>query len=131
MLSGIKDCYCCLSLLHCSFYFHPLCANIPFLCLLQVAELRRVNKLYSDQDFHALKNIKVPVAEHSILTESSERERRRRSTIQVDSKSGTQSSGGTSGDDLRFGGPETYYSTGEESLDADDEYDDSDEPVYR
>lgn len=34
-----------------------------------VAELKRANNLYNDQDFHALKTIKIPVQQHGLLTE--------------------------------------------------------------
>lgn len=42
----------------------------------QIAELKRVNNLYSDQDFYALKTIKIPVQPHGILTEVSEKKQR-------------------------------------------------------
>lgn len=41
-----------------------------------IAELKRVNNLYSDQDFYALKTIKIPVQPHGILTEVSEKKQR-------------------------------------------------------
>lgn len=97
-----------------------------------MAELRRINKLYSDQDFHALKTIKIPVKEHSLLTDAKEREKRRNLIVEDVNKSGTHSSGGNSTDDRHFGGPESYY-TSDVSQDADDECggEDSDTPEYR
>ena len=44
--------------------------------LLQVAELKRANNLYSDQDFHALKTIKIPVQPHGLLTETEDKKQR-------------------------------------------------------
>lgn len=47
------------------------------MCLfLQIAEIKRVNNLYSDQDFYALKTIKIPVQPHGILTEVSDNKQR-------------------------------------------------------
>lgn len=94
-----------------------------------MAELRRINKLYSDQDFHALKTIKIPVKEHSLLTDAKEREKRRNLIAEDINKS---SSGGNSADDRHFGGPDSYY-TSDVSQDADDECggEDSDTPEYR
>lgn len=43
-----------------------------------VAELKTTNNLYNDQDFHALKHIKIPIQPHSLLTERAEEENRRR-----------------------------------------------------
>ena len=99
---------------------------------MQVAELRRINKLYNDTDIHALKTIKIPVKEHSLLTEAGEREKRRVLVGEDVNKSGTQSSGGNSTDDRLFGGPETYYNS-ELSDDADDEEDEESDtvPEYR
>lgn len=45
--------------------------------VMQVAELKATNNLYNDQDFHALKHIKIPIQPHSLLTERAEEERRR------------------------------------------------------
>ena len=105
--------------------------HIVCICI-QVAELRRINKLYTDQDFHALKKIKVPIKEHGLLSEPLEREKRRKLITDDINKSGTQSSGGTSADDLHFGGPDSYYNSDDLSQDADDECgDDSDTPEYR
>lgn len=42
----------------------------------QVAELKRTNNLYSDQDFYALKTIKIPVQQHGLLTETADKKRR-------------------------------------------------------
>ncbi|XP_028407047.1 lysM and putative peptidoglycan-binding domain-containing protein 3-like [Dendronephthya gigantea] len=42
-----------------------------------VAELKTVNNFYNEQDFHALKHIKIPIQPHSLLTERAEEERRR------------------------------------------------------
>lgn len=41
-----------------------------------IAELRRVNNLYSDQDFYALTTIKIPVQPHGILTEVSDKKQK-------------------------------------------------------
>jgi len=41
-----------------------------------VAELKRANYLYSDQDFHALKTIKIPVQPHGLLTETGVKKQR-------------------------------------------------------
>lgn len=43
---------------------------------MQVAELKTTNNLYNDQDFHALKHIKIPIQPHSLLTERVEEEKR-------------------------------------------------------
>ena len=94
-----------------------------------MAELRRLNKLYSDLDLHALKTIKIPVKEHSLLLEPSEREKRR--NLVTGDVTGVHSSGGNSTDDVHFGGTNMYY-TSDVSQDADDEdCDDSDTPEYR
>ena len=42
-----------------------------------VAELKIANNLYNEQDFHALKQIKIPIQPHSLLTERAEEEKRR------------------------------------------------------
>lgn len=97
-------------------------------CNIQVAELRRINKLYNDTDFYALKTIKIPVRENGLLTDVAERERRRTVVAENLSKSGTQSS---NSDDFHFGGPESYYNS-DVSQDADDECgEESDTPEYR
>ncbi|XP_064648787.1 lysM and putative peptidoglycan-binding domain-containing protein 3-like [Lineus longissimus] len=44
----------------------------------QVSELKRINKLISDQEFFALKVIKVPVRRHGLLTELIKEENRKR-----------------------------------------------------
>lgn len=41
-----------------------------------VAEIKRVNNFYSDQDFYALKTIKIPVQPHGLLTEISDKKQR-------------------------------------------------------
>ena len=33
----------------------------------QVSELKRINRLQNDKDFHALKDVKIPVKPHSVL----------------------------------------------------------------
>ncbi|XP_019619581.1 PREDICTED: lysM and putative peptidoglycan-binding domain-containing protein 4-like [Branchiostoma belcheri] len=50
-----------------------------------LADLRRANNLMSDQDFHALKTIKVPVKRHGLLTAREEEDRRRRQFRRADS----------------------------------------------
>ena len=51
-------------------YLHSLYKAIVIISFfLQVAELKRANGLYSDQDFHALKTLKIPVQAHGLLTE--------------------------------------------------------------
>ncbi|XP_078283424.1 lysM and putative peptidoglycan-binding domain-containing protein 4 [Rhinoraja longicauda] len=42
-----------------------------------VADLKRVNNLIKDQDFFALKTIKIPVKKHGLLTEAQEEAKRR------------------------------------------------------
>ncbi|XP_038071709.1 lysM and putative peptidoglycan-binding domain-containing protein 3-like [Patiria miniata] len=42
-----------------------------------VAELKRCNNLINDQDFYALRRIKIPVKQHGLLTEEQEERRRR------------------------------------------------------
>ena len=42
----------------------------------QVAELKRANNLYNDQDFHALKTIKIPVQQHGLLTEITDKKQK-------------------------------------------------------
>ncbi|XP_035660328.1 lysM and putative peptidoglycan-binding domain-containing protein 4-like [Branchiostoma floridae] len=51
-----------------------------------LADLRRANNLMSDQDFHALKFIKVPVKRHGLLTAREEEDRRRRQFRRTDSE---------------------------------------------
>lgn len=92
-----------------------------------------MNNLYRDQDFFALKTIKVPVREYGVLTEESAREKCRHNKVE---ERGTESSGGaTTSDEVRFGGAAAYYNSEEEpnasSHDADDESGDSDSPEYR
>ncbi|PFX30946.1 lysM and putative peptidoglycan-binding domain-containing protein 4-like [Stylophora pistillata] len=41
-----------------------------------IAELKKVNNLYSDQDFYALTTIKIPVQPHGILTEVSDKKQK-------------------------------------------------------
>ena len=98
----------------------------------QVADLRRINKLYSDQDFYALKTIRVPVREHGLLTEAVEREKRRKLIVERLQKPDSTGSGGGTSDEMRFGGSDMYYTSDvESSQDADDECGDSDSPEYR
>ena len=112
---------------------------------MQASEIRRVNNLYRDQDFFALKTVKVPVKEHSILTEPKMREKCRKNRVEertTTCTSGNTSSGAAS-DEHRLGGPAAYYKSGDEeegdeevrgqssSGDADDEVGDSDGPEVR
>lgn len=95
-----------------------------------------MNNLYKDQDFFALKTVKIPVKEHSVLTETQMREKCRKNAVdETSATSGNQSSGGATADEMRLGGPAAYYRSDEEgptsSGDADDEVGDSDGPEYR
>lgn len=101
---------------------------------LQSSEIRRANNLYSNQDFFALKIVKIPVREHGVLTEPQARERCRKNNVNEP----YHSSGGATSDDLRLGGPNAYYKSDEEeglygsAVDADDEIGyDSDSPEVR
>lgn len=99
---------------------------------IQVSEVRRANNLYHDQDFHALKVVKIPVREHGILTDPKAREKCRKNHLEEP----CHSSGGATSDDLRLGGPSAYYKSDDEeyhrsSGDADDEVGDSDSPEIR
>lgn len=100
---------------------------------MQVSEIRRVNNLYHDQDFHALKVVKIPVREHGILTDPKAREKCRSNNVEEPH----HSSGGATSDELRLGGPTAYYRSDDEdacqrsSDDADDEVGDSDSPEVR
>ena len=90
-----------------------------------------MNNLYKDQDFFALKTVKIPIRDHSVLTETPELEKRRKT---MTDDGGNHSSCTSDGEMLRFGGPGTYYRSEEEeedSCDADDEKGDSDSPEYR
>ena len=106
------------------------------MCVLlsQSSEIRRANNLYNSQDFYALKTVKIPVREYSVLTEPQAREKCRKNNVEEPS----HSSGGATSDDLRLGGPSAYYKSDEEeygegsSVDADDEIGyDSDVPEIR
>ena len=122
------------SKIHCSHAPSLDCANcVRLWSFVQDAEIRRVNNLYRDQDFFALKTVKIPVRENSALTEAAELERRRRGGAAA-AATGTASSNQSSstGDEMRLGGPGTYYRSDEESsCDADDEKGESDGPEYR
>ena len=89
--------------------------------------------MYRDQDFHALKVVKIPVREHGILTDPKAREKCRRNNLEEMH----HSSGGATSDDLRLGGPTAYYRSDDDddyqrsSDDADDEVGDSDSPEVR
>ena len=100
-----------------------------FPIILQSSEIRRVNNLYSDQDFYALTTVKIPIREHGILTDPKAREKCRKNNVEEQ----YHSSGGATSDDLRLGGPTAYYKSDEErsSGDADDEVGDSDSPEVR
>ena len=52
-----------------------------FSCSLQASEIRRVNNLYTDQHFFALKVVKIPVREHGVLTEPQQLEKCRQNTV--------------------------------------------------
>ena len=113
--------------------------SLNYCICVQAAEIRRVNNLYRDQDFFALKTVKVPVKEHSVLTEQKMREKCRKNNVEerTTCTSGNTSSGAAS-DEHRLGGPDTYYKSGDEqegvgssSGDADDEVGDSDGPEVR
>lgn len=111
----------------------------------QAAEIRRVNNLYRDQDFFALKTVKVPVKEHSVLTEQKVREKCRQNTVEERTATSGNNSSGAASDEHRLGGPATYYKSEDEqeedniegdvdatsSGDADDEVGDSDGPEVR
>ena len=99
---------------------------------LQTSEVRRLNNLYSDQDFFALKTVKIPIREYGILNEPQAREKCRKNNVDEP----YHSSGGTTSDELRLGGPNAYYKSDDEhegsSVDADDEVgDNSDSPEVR
>lgn len=87
-----------------------------------------MNNLYKDQDFYALKTVKIPVRENGILTDPKAREKCRKSRIEEP----YPSSGGATSDELRLGGPTAYYRSDDEEVDpgsaddADDEVGDSD-----
>lgn len=53
-----------------------------------VAELKRTNNLYSDQDFFALKTIKIPVQPHGLLTEPKDKKKERPPQLKLPSLSG-------------------------------------------
>lgn len=106
-------------------------------CLfLQSSEIRRANNLYRDQDFFALKTLKIPVREHGILTDPKMREKCRKNNVEELYHSSC-SGGGATSDELRLGGPNAYYRSDDEdeeqrsSGDADDEVGDSDSPEVR
>ncbi len=105
----------------------PIKAHLPILYL-QRSEIRRVNNLYKDQDFYALKTVKIPVRENGILTDPKAREKCRNSRFEEP----YPSSGGATSDELRLGGPTAYYRSDDEDEnqgsadDADDEVGDSD-----
>lgn len=64
-----------------------------------VAELKKVNNLYNEQDFHALKHIKIPIQPHSLLTERAEEEKRRENAFNEDGQhSSRHSSQGNNSD---------------------------------
>lgn len=98
-----------------------------------------MNNLYRDQDFFALKTVKVPVKEHSVLTEQQMREKCRKNTVDERTATSGNNSSGAASDEHRLGGPATYYKSGDEqeeegassSGDADDEVGDSDGPEVR
>ncbi|KAL5482276.1 hypothetical protein EMCRGX_G022582 [Ephydatia muelleri] len=46
------------------------------------ADVRRANHLYNNQDFFALKTVKIPVRKHSVLTDPQELERRRKMGVE-------------------------------------------------
>ena len=70
-----------------------------------------MNNLYRDQDFFALKMVKIPVREHGVLTETQQLEKCRQNTV-TERTSGNQSS--SASDEVRMGGKGTYYCSGDE-----------------
>ena len=95
-----------------------------------------MNNLYRDQDFFALKTVKVPVKEHSVLTEQQVREKCRKNTVDERTTTSGNNSSSAASDEHRLGGPAAYYKSGDEqegvsSGDADDEVGDSDGPEVR
>lgn len=91
-----------------------------------------MNHLYRDQDFHALKVVKIPIREHGILSDPKAREKCRKNNMEEI----YHSSGGATSDDLRLGGPTAYYRSDDDDCqrscdDADDEVGDSDSPEVR
>ena len=73
----------------------------------QDSEIRRANNLYTDQDFFALKTVKIPVKENSLLTETSELEKRRK--MVSSGTGGSENQSESNSDETRLGGPSTYY----------------------
>lgn len=78
----------------------------------QVSEVKRLNCLYTDRDFFALKTAKILIKEHSILTQQGELEKRRQQPTKHIS---TESTNSTTEDDI--GLRKAYYS---DSCDADE-----------
>ncbi|XP_071795341.1 lysM and putative peptidoglycan-binding domain-containing protein 3-like [Asterias amurensis] len=65
-----------------------------------VSELKRCNNLMNDQDFFALRRIKIPVKQHGLLTETEEERRRRPNATQEAKSTGNNLTNGfLSGDD--------------------------------
>lgn len=56
---------------------HILQVTICFL-FLQMEEIKRANNLYSEQDFHALQKIKIPVQPHGILAQEEEEKQKKK-----------------------------------------------------
>lgn len=88
-----------------------------------------MNNLYKDQDFYALKTVKIPVRENGILMDPQAREKCRQKNHLEEPY---PSSGGATSDELRLGGPTAYYRSDDDedhqgsADDADDEVGDSD-----
>lgn len=73
----------------------------------QDSEIRRANNLYTDQDFFALKTVKIPIKENSLLSETVELEKRRK--IASSGTGGSENQSESNSDETRLGGPSTYY----------------------
>jgi len=79
---------------------------------LQVSDIKRLNCLYNDRDFFALKTAKIPIKAHSILSQEGELDKRRQQKPKQISNESTNS---TTEDDIGLRG--VYHS---DSCDADE-----------
>lgn len=102
------------------------CPDCHFLTLLdlQVSEVRRVNNLYTDLDFYALKRVKIPFKSNSILSETHEQEHRRHLAKERFSKEGGETVSSTDSDGFRVSQQQPLL-TEDEGCDADEEMDES------
>lgn len=102
------------------------CLDCHFLTLLdqQVSEVRRVNNLYTDLDFYALKRVKIPVKSNSVLTEAHEQEHRRHLAKERSSKEGGETVSSTDSDGFRVSQQQPLL-TEDEGCEADEEMDES------